>query len=400
MSAIFEGLKVIDCASFIAAPGAATVLADFGADVVKIEPLTGDTFRNLWQTQGQPSGPENYAWLQANRSRRGIALKLGTAEGDAVLRRLVEGADVFITNYPFPVRRRLGIDHETLARLNERLVYASFSAYGETGAEADKPGFDSNAYWARSGLMDQVRGDSTLPPARSVPGLGDYPSAMALYGAIVTALYRRERTGKGGHASSHLMANGLWANSYLAQARLSGATVPDRVPRAEAPNPLMNHYRTKDGRWLLVSLLNGEEQWPVFAARIGRADLIDDPRFATGALRAAHAAELIGLIDAVIAARTLAEWRTALDGHGLTFGFVATLDDMLADPQMRETEALLPFAGEALLTVNSPIAVAGSERRRPTRPPGIGEHSAAILAELGFSPEAVADMRARGIVAG
>jgi crotonobetainyl-CoA:carnitine CoA-transferase CaiB-like acyl-CoA transferase len=400
MDTIFAGLKVIDCASYIAAPGAATILADFGADVIKVEPPGGDTYRKLAGTDGQPAANENFAWLMANRSRRAIALDLTKDEGRTILHRLVAEADVFITNTPLPARRRLGIDDRTLLPLNERLIYASFTAYGETGPEADKPGFDSNAYWARSGLMDQVRADSSLPPGRSVPGMGDNPSAVSLYGAIVTALYRRTQTGRGGLVSTHLMVNGLWSNSYLAQAKLCGAEIPKRLPRTAAPNPLMNHYRTKDDRWLLVSLLNGDEQWPVFAARIGLGDLAADPRFEKGASRGRHARELIDLIDAAVVQRTLAEWRTALDGHGLTFGFVATLDDMLTDAQMHETGTLVRFADEELKTIDSPILVEGAAKRRPTRAPGVGEHSDAVLAELGLGPEAIESLRARGIVAG
>ncbi|WP_439572384.1 CaiB/BaiF CoA transferase family protein [Phreatobacter sp.] len=400
MAAIFDGLKVIDCASYIAAPGAATVLADFGADVIKIEPVAGDIYRKLAGTDGQPDAGENFAWLMANRSRRGLALNLATPEGAEVLHRLVAGADVFITNAPFPARRRLGIDYETLGALNERLVYASFSAYGETGPEADKPGFDSNAWWSRSGLMDQVRAESALPPARSVPGMGDNPSAIALYGAIVTALFRRERTGKGGLASTFLLSNGLWSNSYLAQARLCGAEIPRRLPREQAPNPLMNHYETRDGRWLLVSLLNPEVQWPVFISRIGLGALAQDPRFADVAARNRHNAELIGLIDEAVRQKTLAEWRALLDGHGLTFGFVATLDDMMTDEQMRASGALVPLAGEELLTVNSPVFVGDDPKQAPRRAPAVGEHSAQVLAELGYDAGTIADLKARGILAG
>lgn len=399
MAGIFDGLKVIDCASYIAAPGAATILADFGADVIKVEPVGGDMYRRLAGTEGQPAASENFAWLMANRSRRGLALNLATPEGAEVLRRLVAGADVFITNAPFPARRRLGIDYETLAQLNQRLIYASFSAYGETGPEADKPGFDSNAWWSRSGLMDQVRAQSDMPPARSVPGMGDNPSAVSLYGAIVTALYRRERTGEGGLASSFLLANGLWSNSYLVQARLCGAEIPRRLPREQAPNPLMNHYETADGRWLLVSLLNPQVQWPVFAERIGLGHLAEDPRFAGIADRSRNNRELIGLIDAAVRQKSLAEWRAILDGHGLTFGFVATLDDMLDDDQMRASGALVPLDGEALLTVNSPVFVAGAPKQPPRRAPDIGEHSEEVLAELGYDAATIADLRARGILA-
>ena len=227
---IFEGLKVLDCASFIAAPAAATVLSDFGADVIKIEPPgSGDPYRNLPNLPGYPASEHNFAWLLESRNKRSLALDLSKAEGQSVLHRLAADADVFITNYPPAVRERLGITYDHLAPQNTRLIYASFTGYGEKGEEANKPGFDSNAYWARSGLMDLVRADIHTTPARSIAGMGDHPCAMAFYGAIVTALYKRERTGKGSHVSSNLMANGVWAASVLAQAKLCGAKFGERL---------------------------------------------------------------------------------------------------------------------------------------------------------------------------
>src|ERR1700731_687601 len=228
---IFEGLKVLDCASFIAAPAAATVLSDFGADVIKIEPPgLGDPYRSLPKLPGYPHSPHNFTWMLESRNKRSLALDLSRPEGQAVLHRLVAEADVFITNFPLPVRARLAMTYGELAPLNERLIYASFTGYGERGEEANKPGFDSNAYWARSGLMDLVRADQDTSPARSIAGMGDHPCAMAFYGAIVTALYQRERTGKGAHVSSNLMANGVWAASVLAQAKLCGAKFAERRP--------------------------------------------------------------------------------------------------------------------------------------------------------------------------
>ncbi|HEY5089621.1 MAG TPA: CoA transferase, partial [Polyangia bacterium] len=259
--AIFAGLKVIDCASFIAAPAAATVLGDFGADVVKIEPPgAGDPYRKLGDLPSLPDSAHDYAWLLTGRNKRSLALDLKQAEGRTILHRLVRQADVFITNYPRPVRRRLGIGGDDLTVLNPRLIYAAFSAYGETGEEAEKSGFDSTAWWARSGLMDMVRADHTAAPARSAPGMGDHPSAMGLFGAIVTALYRRERTGAGGVVHSSLLANGLWANGFFAQAALCGAKFYPRPPRDQVANAVTNTYHTRDGRWFILSMLNEERQ--------------------------------------------------------------------------------------------------------------------------------------------
>jgi formyl-CoA transferase len=397
---IFEGLKVLDCASFIAAPAAATVLSDFGAQVIKIEPPgSGDPYRNLPNLPGYPHSPHNFAWMLESRNKRSLALDLAKPEAQAVLHRLATEADVFITNFPPPVRERLGMTYATLAPLNERLIYASFTGYGEKGEEANKPGFDSNAYWARSGLMDLVRADENTSPARSVAGMGDHPCAMALYGAIVTALYKRERTGKGSHVRSNLMANGIWANGILAQAKLCGAKFSERRPRERALNAVTNHYRCRDGRWLIISLLSEDRQWPTLARCLGHEDLVSDPRFANRRDRHAHSLELIKIFDGIFATRDLAEWRKILDGNGLVFGVVGILDDIPTDRQMIENEVLVPFENETMLTVNSPIWIDGSPKVPPRQPPGIGQHSDEVLREAGYDEAAIRHLRSSGAVA-
>ncbi|MBV9563286.1 MAG: CoA transferase [Bradyrhizobium sp.] len=397
---IFDGLKVLDCASFIAAPAAATVLSDFGADVIKIEPPgSGDPYRNLPSLPGYPASEHNFAWMLEARNKRSLALDLSKPEGQAVLHKLAAQADVFITNYPPAVRARLGITYDHLAPRNERLIYASFTGYGEKGEEANKPGFDSNAYWARSGLMDLVRADTNTTPARSVAGMGDHPCAMAFYGAIVTALYRRERTGKGAHVASNLMANGIWAASVLAQARLCGAKFAERRPRERALNAVTNHYKCRDGRWIILSLLSEERQWPTLARCLDREDLISDERFATKADRHARSVELIRIFDEVFATRDLADWRRILDGNGLVFGVVGILDDIPTDQQMIDNEVLVPFENDTMLTINSPIWVDGASKVRPRKPPAIGEHSDEILRSAGYDSASIQKLRASGAVA-
>jgi formyl-CoA transferase len=396
---IFEGLKVLDCASFIAAPAAATVLSDFGAKVIKIEPPgSGDPYRNLPNLPGYPHSEHNFAWLLEARNKRSLALDLSKPEGQAVLHRLAAEADVFITNFPPAVRGRLGISYAELAPLNERLIYASFTGYGEKGEEANKPGFDSNAYWARSGLMDLVRADTGTTPARSVAGMGDHPCAMALYGAIVTALYKRERTGKGSHVASNLMANGVWANGVMAQAKLCGAKFAERRSREHALNAVTNHYKCRDGRWIILSLLNEERQWPALARCLGREDLISDTRFATKADRHARSLELIKLFDEIFAAKDLAEWRKRLDGNGLVFGVVGVLDDIPTDQQMIDNDVLVPFEGGTMLAVNSPIWIDGSQKITPRHPPNVGEHIDEVLREAGYDAAAIRQLRSSGAV--
>lgn len=395
---LFAGLRVIDCASFIAAPAAATVLADFGADVIKIEPPGGDPYRQLHTAPGLPVCDEDYFWTLGGRSKRSLALDLKAEDGRAVLRRLVEGCDVFITNMPPQPRRRLGITYEALAPLNPRMIYASLSAYGEVGEEADKTGFDVTAYWARSGLMDTVRPHADAEPARSTPGLGDHPTAMSVYAGIVTALYRRDRTGRGGQVTVSLLANGLWSNGCLVQAKLSGAEMVTRPPRTKPANACANHYRCRDGRWFILPVANEERQWAGLAAAAGRPDLLDDPRYATTEQRAREAAALTAVFDEAFARLDWPELRDRFVAEDLNFGIVGRLDDIPDDPQMRVTGMLVPFA-DGGLTLDSPFAISGEPKRPPARAPGIGQHTDEVLREAGYDEGEIRRLRALNVLA-
>ena len=396
----FTGLKVIDCASYIAAPAAATMLADFGADVLKIEPPEGDPLRLLFRAAGAPAAELNYPWDLDSRHKRSLVLDLKQPAAQAVLRRLVGQADIFITNMPLPVRQRLGIAHPELCALNPRLIYASLTAYGEAGPEADKTGFDATAYWARSGLMDLIRPDHTAPPARAVAGIGDHPTGVALFAAIVTALYRRQSSGLGGVVSTSLLANGLWSNGVQVQAQLSGVRYPPRPPRSHSPNPFGNVYRCRDGRWLNLVLLNEARQAPALVQALGCPQALDDPRFATKPLREANHVALIALFDSCFGQRDLAEWRQRLDAAGITFGVVGTLADIDDDAQMRASGALVPGATPVGLTVASPIQIAGLHQRPAGPAPGLGEHSREVLREAGYGEAEIAALMQAGAAGG
>ncbi len=397
------GLKVIDAGSFIAAPAAATVMADLGADVIKLEPPAGDPFRQLRHAPGNPPCEVDYGWLMDNRNKRGLALDLKNEAGRGALHRLIRDTDVFVTNTPLAARGRLGIGYEALAAHNERLIYASLTAYGEHGPERLDTGFDSTALWARSGLMDMVRPAPDSPPAKSLPGMGDHPTALTLYAAIATALFRRERTGRGGYVATNLMANGLWWNGLHAQAMLCGAEFPRRPGREDAPSALHNFYRTADGRWLQLVVIPEDKRWPRLARAVGRPDLIRDPRFATREARHANPRALIRALDEAFAAADLAEWRRRLAEHEVSCGVISTLRDIPEDRQMRESGALTalddPEAG-AEYVVSSPLWIDGAPRASPSRPPGLGEHSVEILREHGFSTEDVERLREAGAIGG
>ena len=314
-----------------------------------------------------------------------------------MLYKLVEQADVFITNYPPPVRRRLGVTYEDLAPFNERLIYASFTGYGENGPEADKPGFDATAWWARTGLMHLVRAGEQATPARSLPGMGDHPSAMGTYGAIVTALYQREKTGRGNYVSSSLLANGLWANGCSVQAALCGDKVVPQPPREEAVNALRTHYRCRDGRWLLLSIASDEWRWDKFKACLDDRAL-DDARFATVASREQHATALLGVLDRVFATRDLADWRRALDDAGLIFGIVAETQDLAEDEQALAAGHLVPFSDAEFMTINSPIEIRGQQKVAPRLAPNVGQHSAEVLREIGYAKSDIEALRAAGVI--
>jgi crotonobetainyl-CoA:carnitine CoA-transferase CaiB-like acyl-CoA transferase len=393
---LFAGLKVIDCASWIAGPAAATILSDFGADVIKIEPPgSGDPWRASTPVPGKPT---DYYWQLTSRNKRSLAIDLKHADGLSVLYRLLASADVFITNFPLPVRERLKIAAAHVLALNPQLIYGSFSAYGEQGDEAARTGFDSTAYWARTGLMDMVRATVDTEPARSVPGMGDHPSATALYAAIVTALYRREKTGKGGIAQSSLLQNGLWANACFVQSRLCGEQVTHRAPRASAPNPLANHYRCRDGRWFIMALFNEQRQLRSFLAAIGCTHLADDQRFATSAARKQNASALIEILDEVFAQRDLAEWRAILDTAGVTFGGVNLVDETSGDVQFQRIGALVPFADGKGLTVSSPFHLDGETKVAPRRAPSVGQHSDEVLREAGYPTHDIERLRSLGVL--
>ena len=390
---------MLDAASFIAGPVATTAMADFGADVVKIEPPGGDTYRV--RNAGYPPSPYNFPWIVDNRNKRGIAIDLRTEEGRSLLHLLVRGADVFVTNVPLDGRGRLGVRWEDLSPINPRLICGSITAYGETGEEASRPGFDSTALWARTGLMDLVRPSPEAPPSRSLPGMGDHPTGMSLFGAIMAALYQRERTGRGTMVSTSLLANGLWLNAIAVQGILCGARTVVRPPREEAVDALGNLYRCRDGRWFLIALTPDGRRWQDFTTAIGRADLFADPRFATPPARRANVRALIAILDGVFAARDWAEWRRVLEASGIAFGVVGTVDDIPHDAQMQASGALVPLddarAGAAL-TVSSPLQIESQEKIPATMAPEIGEHTVEVLREAGVDEGEIDRLLRAGVI--
>jgi formyl-CoA transferase len=272
------------------------------------------------------------------------------------------------------------------------------TAYGEAGEEAGRTGFDATAYWARTGLMDMVRATADTDPARSMPGMGDHPTATGLYAAIVTALYRREKTGKGGVAQSSLLQNGLWANGCFVQTRLFGENVTHRPPRQQAPNALANHYQCRDGRWFLMALHNEPRQLAGFLKAVGLEALVEDPRFATTPARRQNGTALTAILDEVFATKDLADWRTILEEAGVTFGAVYTVNEAGEDEQSKLIGALVPFADGNGLTVSAPFHIEGEAKVAPARAPAVGEHNEKVLRDAGYSAAEIGRLRDLGVL--
>ena len=396
---LFKDLLVLDCASFVAGPAAATIMSDFGARVIKIEPPgAGDSYRQLIKLPGAPIAEHDYFWMLDNRNKESLALDLKQESARSILETLIRRADVFVTNFPGPIRERLRLRSEDILPLNEKIIYASLTPYGEDGPEKDRTGYDSTAWWARSGLMSAVRPTADAEPARSIPAMGDHPTAVALFAAIMTGLYRRQVTGKGGVVSTSLLANGLWSMGCYLQAALCDATFQPRAERYRR-SALLEAYRCRDHRWFMLSIVNQAREWPLLTACVGRPEWATDPRFATTELRAANADQLTRGLEEIFLTVDWHDWRERFMSAEITFGPIAEPQDHVACPQV-EANGLLPtFAGPSgLRTIDSPIRIADEPKISPRMAPRVGEHSLAILEELGVSARDVERMTESGAI--
>ena len=398
---VLSGIRVVEAASIIMVPSTATILSDFGAEVIKVEPPAGDANRYLHFLTGMPDSEIAYSYMQLNRNKRGIVLDLKSDKGSEVLHRLLETADIFLTNYRPAALSNLKLGYEDLKDRYPRMIYAYGTGFGEEGSEADRPGFDVITYWGRSGI------ETSMFPyegwLRSVPpGTGDHPSGLALYGAIMTALYRREQTGRGGKVSTSLLANGAWANSCLIQAQLCGATFMEKMPREESPNFTGLHYRTADDRMLKIAILEVERDWPALCRAVGRSELIEDPRFATLEARTENMGELIAILDEALAEHDLDYWRAALEEHDIPFAALPTYEEIAEDRQMAANGVFVEYDHPKhgrIRTVNSPFSLADEPKRPPEAAPELGQHTCEVLAELDYSSDEIRDLIERGAVA-
>ena len=391
---VLKGIRVIEFATYIAAPAAATVMSDFGAEVIKVERLPGgDPYRYLSMLPTMPVSAQNYCWILTGRNKKSIGLDVARPEGRAALLKLCETEDVFVTNLQPSALAKLQLEYEDVAPRNARLIYAQLTGYGEAGEDIERPGFDMTAYWARSGLMDSVY-NADAEPALSVAGQGDHPTSMAVLSGILLALYDREKTGRGGKVSTSLIANGVWGNGCNVQAALTGAEYTRRT-RKTVLNPVINHYQSRDGKRFILCGVQTQLDWPKLCRAVGRLEWLEDPRFATPEARSEHAPELVTLLDGIFAEKDFAQWTALFHEVQIPWGPVSSNPDVAADAQMRAAGVFV--AGEQGETISSPFWLAGREKVTPGRSPEIGEHTRGVLAEAGFGAEEIERLIASGV---
>ena len=397
----FDGVRVVELAQWVFVPVAGALLADWGADVVHVERLEGDPYRGLaTQGIGSDRGGVNLSLALANRGKRSLALDVRTEPGVAVLHRLLESADVFLTNLRPKALHRLGIDAETLTARHPSLVYARGHGFGTRGPDADQAGYDNSAFWARGGMAHVL-----TPPERDYPinqrgAMGDRNAAMALAFGIAAALLERTRTGRGSVVDVSLLATAMWTLSSDVLAALAGDE--PRAPGGRGPlvNPLVGAYRTRDGRHIQLVFLEGDRYWPGFCRLIGREELAGDPRFATLQARREHAADCVALLDEEFARRTLAEWKELLAAIDAPWAPVQSVAELLEDPQVLANGYLGDVDVDGEPAYRLPAVPVQLDERPPElrRAPEHGEHTEAILSELGYDWNDIVGLKESGAI--
>jgi crotonobetainyl-CoA:carnitine CoA-transferase CaiB-like acyl-CoA transferase len=394
-----DGVRAVELAVWVAGPGTAGLLADWGADVIKVEAFAGDPARGFGQMLGGDLD-DNPVFELDNRGKRSVVIDLSRPEGVELVEQLIAEADVFVTNIRASALERRGLGPDTLTERFERLVYAIITGYGLEGAEADRAAFDVAAYWARSGMAAALRTPGgPLPFQRG--GMGDHTVAMTGAAMISAALFDRERTGRGQLVSTSLLRQGAYTIGFdVNVALLWGRTIAAGV-REKMRNPTVNNYEAGDGAQFWLVGLEGDRHWPALARVVDRPEWLDDPRFATGRDRAINARELIAELDALFATRTRAEWAERFDAEPeLFWAPVNTIEDLISDPQFFASGGVVEVPDEegSRSMLASPADFGGVAPRPRWRSPRLGEHTAEVLGELGLDATHISRLVDAGII--
>ncbi|NOX49513.1 MAG: CoA transferase [Gammaproteobacteria bacterium] len=395
MQYLLEGITVVDAASYVAGPGAATILGDFGANVIKVEPPGGDGYRKLVGTYPVP-----YHWLLTSRNKRSLAVDLSKEAGQKVIHGLVAKADVFTTNFLPKQLVKYDLQYEALKAINPRLIYAHVSGYGTQGEEANQRAFDVTGWWARSGLMEFIRDPGQTPMPMS-PGMGDHCTATAFFGAIMSGLYRREKTGEGSFVSTSLVANGVWANAMALQGVIAGNDIGVYRQQRGWPNPFTDVYECSDGAYVVLAIINTAREYPQLLAALEAQHILEDNRFKDVPSLMAHRKAFKSVLKSALQKYPYSEVSCRLRAAGVTHGPVQPMAAILEDEQLRINNVVVETGdqGEGYeLTINSPIDVKEAPKRTPMRAPDIGADTLDILREMDFPETQIQQLVADQVV--
>ena len=390
-----SGYRVVELSTFVAAPSCGKILADWGADVIKVDSPSGDVFRHYGQVMNMPaSEEENPVWDMLNGNKRGMAIDLKTSDGTVLFHKLLETADVFLTNIRPAALKKIGLGYESLKEKYPRLVHALISGFGENGPDANLPGFDVAAYWARSGfLLDLVKPGEY--PIYSPAAFGDLTAGATLFGGICAALLNREKTGKGDKISISLYGAAVWFASLLILS--TQEKYGNKFPKTRSEgNPLAIPYKCKDDEWIILSLIDMERYFTPLCKAINRPDLLEDERFNTRTALLGHKSELIVILDKIILTKTSTEWVPILREEGLVVERLSHFREVSEDPQAWANGFLykrtFPNGNEGVIPC-PPIKSGNMGTPDFQRGPFAGEHTQAVLEELGYSADEVDAMK-------
>jgi len=394
---MLAGLKVIELATYIAAPGAGGVLADWGADVIKVEAPNGDPIRAFHENIGSEL-EGNPVFDMDNRGKRGVALDIRKPEGRSALLRLLGTADVFLTNTRPGALKRAQLDWESLHAENPRLIYCSVTGYGLSGPEADRPGFDVAAYWSRAGVaaLTTVKGQDPFPIRT---GMGDHVTSLATVGAILAAVIERGRTGEGRLVETSLIRSGVYSVASDLSIQLRYGRLASTRPRKGAIDPLSNFFRTSEGRWLTILTRRGGKDWTELVQELGCPELAEDERFISARSRRQNSEALVEALDVAFGALSFAEAAKALDACDFVWAPVQTGDEVVADPQAEAAGCFTTIPdgkGGVFRTPASPVRFHGAPSEPRGAAPTLGQHTDEVLLAAGYSLDEVARLRSAG----
>lgn len=395
------GVRVVEMGFWVAGPGAAGVMADWGADVVKIEPPEGDPFRGMFMNAAGIDAPFNPPFELDNRGKRSVGLNLQHPDGRSVAHRLLRDADVFVSNLRQPALRKVGLSYDDVRVLNRRLVYCHISGYGLDGDDSDRPAYDIGAFWSRAGIAASLVPNGGEPPQQR-GGMGDHTTALSAVGAVCAALVARQRTGEGQLVSTSLLRTGMYVLGWDMNIRLRYGKVAPPYTRFDVPNPVVNSYKAGDGKWFWLLGLQGDRHWPDLVRAVNRPELLDDVRFRDIKVRRENAPVLVPLLDAIFATKPLHEWTAIFDRENVWWAPVQTPDEVAADPQMRAAGGVVraPVTagdGDAEM-VASPVDFQGTPWTPAGAAPEFAQHTEEVLLELGYDWEAIAKLKEAGAI--